>query len=300
MPTIRAAHHPDLAVDHGCRAIQLSVSSPSRTFLGQRMERALLFVAAAHVLHHHGVPVLDERQVVRRDIECPCRRACAPESWAARPRSPTGRKTLADRLTPSRIGTGTCRFLIDRLCAAASAAAHASTRHQLSHKHVPIPLGNPFHPMAAPDMPGPPLADGPRQPQPSMLAESCAAAGIAFRRPGRDAHARTFGKARALLRVRSPARACRSHQADRDSGCLARGRIAQVDAGVHARCREPELPLFDRYGRRSTPGAPAAARPRAPDPSRRTRPRSAARTRHVAMQRGNASSTAISRLDSRR
>ena len=59
---------PTLPSDHGWRAIQFRVSSPSGAFLLERLENAVRFVAPAHVLHHDGVAVLHERLVMRRDV----------------------------------------------------------------------------------------------------------------------------------------------------------------------------------------------------------------------------------------
>ena len=62
---------PILPSDHGWRAIQLRVSLPSEGSWCERLEDALGFVAAAHVLHHHGVAMVHEGLLVGRQMPAP-------------------------------------------------------------------------------------------------------------------------------------------------------------------------------------------------------------------------------------
>jgi len=111
---------PTLPSDQGWRAIQFKVSSPSAGSCFQRLERALGFVAPAHVLDHHRVAVVHEGLVIRGDIGAlPVGRAHQNRRHST---CSQGRKTLADRRTPSRIGTGTFSCLTGGLCAQARPA----------------------------------------------------------------------------------------------------------------------------------------------------------------------------------
>jgi hypothetical protein len=67
-PEIRPAHHADLAVGPGLAGNPIDRFIAILAFVVQLFEVAFGFVTASHILHHHGVPVIDERLVVRNEV----------------------------------------------------------------------------------------------------------------------------------------------------------------------------------------------------------------------------------------
>ena len=170
---------PILPSDQVWRAIQFSVSSPSAGSCVERPEHALGFVAPAHVLHHHGVAVLHEGLVIRRDVGALAvwrAHQDGRHAAAVRPAEKRWRRAARRRAWESRHVQAAGRPA--SAAADAAAAQQARIRHEQLAQQFPVTPADLLHPMARLNVPGPPLADGARPPQSSMLAESCAAAAI--------------------------------------------------------------------------------------------------------------------------